>query len=435
MAADFEEVIAEFHKESLPALFKRELKVPLDTGKAITLTGLRRSGKTYYLYQIIGELIAGGLKKQRIFYINFEDERLQGASAKDLSKIIELYYKLNPDAKTMYLFLDELQNISGWELFVRRLAERKTARIFLTGSSSKLLSKEIATSLRGRTISFSIFTLSFREFLDAKGFKPAYPLIESERGILKKHMDEFMQYGGFPELFNYDPAIKLRVLKEYIDLIIYRDLVERYGVKKLSALKFMIRSLIRNVARELSLRKLHHFFLSSNISLSKNKVYEYFSYLEDINFIFLIRKYGTGMREVEGSIPKMYLSDLGFAALESVEDNGRKMENIIAVELLRKKNYFHPLLEIFYYKDASGKEVDFVVKDITKIKQLIQACYSIDDFGTKDREIKALIDASKILKCDNLLVITWDYEGEEFFGEKKIKYVPLWKWLIEPLFA
>lgn len=430
MINSLEEVIVEFHKEKLHGLFRRELSVPTDIDKAITITGLRRSGKTYYLYQIIQDLISRGIEKKEIFYINFEDERISSISAKDMSKIVELYYKITPDSAKIYLFLDEIQNVSDWEKFVRRMIEKKNSRIFLTGSSSKLLSREIATSLRGRTLSFSLFTLSFREFLDSKGFKPESPLIESERGVLKRHLDEFLQYGGFPELLNYEPAIKMRALKEYVDLIIYRDLVERYGIEKISALKFMIRSLVRNFGRELSIRKLHNFFLSSNVSLSKSKVYEYFSYLEDVNFVFLIRKYGGGLRETERSIPKAYIADLGFATLHGVSDTGRRLENVVAIELLRKKHYFDPQSEIYYYKTASGKEVDFVIKEGVKVKQLIQVCYDIEDFNTKDREIKSLLGASEELKCSDLLVITWDYEGEETVDRKKLKYVPLWKWLL-----
>ena len=431
MINTLEEIITEFHKEKFPAAFERELSTPTDTSKVITIIGLRRVGKTYYLFQVINELLNMGLEKKRIFYINFEDERLSNMSTDDLSGIIELYYKINPDAKTLYLFFDEIQEIDGWERFIRRLTEKKNVRIFLTGSSSKLLSKEIATSLRGRTLSYNLFTLSFREFLNAKDFKPTFPLIESERGILKGHLDEYVKYGGFPELLEYERSIRIRSLKEYIDLIVYRDLVERFGIEKIAALKFMIKSLIRNFARELSVRKLHNFLNSSNVSLSKTKVYEYFSYLQDINFVFVLRKYGKGVREVEGSIPKIYLTDIGFVTLYGIDDRGRRIENIVAIELLRKKNYVNPLLEVYYWKETSGKEVDFVLTDGMEVKQLIQVCYDIDDILTKERELKSLVKASKELGCNDLLVITWDYEDKQQFKDKNIRFMPLWKWLLE----
>ncbi|HJH30663.1 MAG TPA: ATP-binding protein [Methanosarcinaceae archaeon] len=193
----------------------------------------------------------------------------------------------------------------------------------------------------------------------------------------------------------------------------------------------MIKSLVRNFARELSVRKLYNFLLSANVSLSKTKVYEYFSYLQDINFVFVLRKYGKGVREVEGSIPKIYLTDIGFVTLYGVDDRGRRIENVVAIELLRKKNYLKPLLEVYYWKDTSGKEVDFVLTDRMEVKQLIQVCYDIDDILTKERELKSLVKASKELGCSDLLVITWDYEDEQVFKNKNIRYVPLWKWLLE----
>jgi hypothetical protein len=174
----------------------------------------------------------------------------------------------------MYLFFDEIQEVEDWEQFIRRITQRKDVRIFLTGSSSKLLSREIATSLRGRTLSYNLFPLSLREFLIAEGFKPYFPLIEPERGRLQRHLDQYLTYGGFPELIHQERIIILRILKEYLDLIIYRDLIDRYGIAKISAMKFLIRSLAKNFAREMSVRKLHNFFLSTNASLSKNKVYD-----------------------------------------------------------------------------------------------------------------------------------------------------------------
>ena len=181
---ELEEIIVEFHKLGLPEIRERELTLPTNLNKAITVFGLRRVGKTYLLYQTIRGLIENGVRLKEIFYINFEDNRLEGITAKELSKVVELYRKHNPDTKIMYFFFDEIQNVQGWEKFVRRLLERRDVRIFITGSSSKLLSKEIATTLRGRSLSFNLFPLSFREYLSFKDFKLEEPLIEDERGVL-----------------------------------------------------------------------------------------------------------------------------------------------------------------------------------------------------------------------------------------------------------
>lgn len=426
-----EEVIVEFHKMGIPELNKRELmhNIPVDMDKAITIIGLRRVGKTYLLYQIAQELIDNGLKLENIFYINFEDNRLEGISSSDLSKVIELYKKHNPEAKTMYFFFDEIQSVQGWEKFVRRLLERKGVRIFITGSSSQLLSKEIATSLRGRSLSFKLFPLSFKEFLNFKGFSAVEPYIEDERGRINGYFEEYLQYGGFPELVNYEEHIKIRTLQEYLDMVVYKDLVERYGIGKIQVIKDLIKLIVKNFSRRTSIRSLYN-ALSSGLSVSKNTVYEYFSYLEDIGFVIPVQKFGFSEKEKLKSIAKLYLIDTGFASVYGVEDKGLRMENLVATELLRRKYLYHPTMEICYWHDRSQKEVDFVVKEGFKVKELIQVCYDLEDLKTREREIKSLLKASEEMDCRNLKVITRDHESSEEHEGREVEYIPVWKWLL-----
>ena len=421
-----EEVIVEFHKLGLPEVERRELELPVNLNKAITVIGLRRVGKTYLLYQTMQELLKSS-KLENIFYVNFEDNRLEGITSKDLSRIVELYKKYNPKSKTMYLFFDEIQNVAGWEKFVRRLLERRDARIFITGSSSKLLSKEIATSLRGRSLSFKLFPLSFREFLKFKGFEAKEPFIEDERGVIMRFLEEYLQFGGFPEIVNYDTHLKLRTLQEYLDMVIYKDLVERYGIEKISVMKALIRLVVRNFSRRVSVRSLYN-SLSSGM-VSRNTVYEYFSYLEDVGFVLPIRKFSE--KESMRSIAKLYVADNGFPTIYGLKDLGYRMENVVAIELLRRKHYFNPLLDVYYWHDRQQREVDFVVTEGFEVRDLIQVCYDVDDLNTKKREINALLKASKELGCKNLHVITWDYEGVEEVEGKKVEFTPLWKWLLK----
>ncbi len=430
MKDELEEIIAEFHKLGLPEVVPRELKIPVDINRAITIIGLRRVGKTYLLYQTIQELLKNGLRLENVFYINFEDNRLEGLTSRDLSKIIEIYRKYNPDSRTIYLFLDEIQNVTGWEKFVRRLLERRDVRIFITGSSSKLLSKEISTSMRGRSISFKLFPLSFREFLIFKGFKAKEPFIEDDRGLIMKYLEEYLQFGGFPEIVNYSEHLKIRTLQEYLDMVIYKDLVERYGIEKISVMKGLIRLIVKNFSRRVSIRKLYN-SLSSEGSLSRNTVYEYFSYLEDVGFVIPVRKFSYSERESTKSVAKLYVIDNGFPTIYGVKDLGYRMENLVAIELLRRKHYFNPLLEVSYWQDRQQREVDFVIKEGFEVKELIQVCYNTDDINTREREIKALLKASENLRCNNLLVITQDYEGAENINGKRIKFIPLWKWLYQ----
>ncbi|MCD6369875.1 MAG: ATP-binding protein [Thermoplasmata archaeon] len=416
-----EELLVEFQRYGIPEVRRRELVLPLDVRAAITVTGLRRVGKTYLLYQTM-KYIKEDIGN--IFYINFEDERLEDIKSEDLSKIVELYRKYNPDAKRMYLFLDEIQNVPGWEKFVRRILERRDARIFLTGSSSKLLSREIATSLRGRSISFTLLPLSFREFLRFKGFELKTPYIEDERGLIMRYLDEYVKFGGFPEIVECEEFVKLRRLQEYLQMIIYRDLIERYGIDKVGMMKALIRVLVKNFALRTSVKKLHNMILSSGGKLSKNKVYEYFSYLEDIGFVIPVRRFSFSEVESARSKAKNYLADVAFPTLYGMEHTGRRMENIVALELLRRKYYGDPRLEIGYYY-AGDKEVDFVVSRGFKVEELIQVSYDVEDPETGKRELRALDKAGEELRCKNKTVITWDYEEE---GE--VRFIPLWKWLL-----
>jgi len=331
----------------------------------------------------------------------------------------------------MFLFFDEVQNVDGWEKFVRRILERRDVRVFITGSSSKLLSKEIAATLRGRSLSFHLLPLSFQEFLSFKNVNFREPLIEDERGVIKKYLEEYTEFGGFPEIVNYENILKIRTLQEYLDLIIYKDLVERYSIKKIGVMKSLIRIVVKNFANRISIKRLHNILLSSGKKLSKNKVYEYFSYLEDVGFIIPVRKFSYSEMESVRSTPKLYLADNGFPTIYSLGDMGRRIENIVGLELMRRKYYLNPASEIRYYLGRNKRKVDFVVSEGFRVKELIQVCYDPDDMYTRKREEEALIEASKELKCRDFRIITWDYEGTETIEGKQIIYTPLWKWLLE----
>lgn len=426
-----EELIKEFQEAELPLLVERDLKLPHHLNKIFVIYGLRRAGKTYYLFQLIQGLLKNGYRKEEIFYLDFEDERLEEFNVKDFAKIVELYYKFNPKAKTPIFFFDEIQNIKGWEKFIRRVYEKNKAKIFITGSSSKLLSKEIATALRGRTLSYQLFPYSFEEFLEAKKIKIELPLTERKRGEIKRLLEEYLTYGGYPEIISFFHREKLKVLKEYLDLIIYRDLLERFGIKRLPILKLLLHSISESFAKEFSLRRYYNFLKSQGRKISKNTLYFYFNVLEEANFYFPLKKYSRKLRETEGSLPKIYLTDLGYLTLFGKKDIGRRMENLVMLQLLRQKEYQNPLLQIYYYKTRDDKEVDFVIKEKEGISELIQVCYKIENYKIKEREIGSLVKVAKELKCNKLIVISWDYEGEEKFANKKVKFIPLWKWLLQ----
>lgn len=424
--------ILDFQERKLPERIPRELKISITKDAIVSIIGPRRAGKTYYFYQ----LMTGINKKDKTLYLDFEYPELAGITFKEIKEIVNVHRELFGN-EPEYLFFDEIQNVDNWEKPIRSLYELKRFYIFITGSSSRLLSKEIATALRGRTISHTLFPFSFREYLKAEGFEVHGKYrSSSEESMVKHFMREYTRYGGLPQVvLNKDEEFRKRFFIEYLDLVVYRDIIERYGVKNLRIVKVMLRFLLSGFARDFSIHRFYNTLKSQNIKVSKNTLYNYFAYFVDALFVYPIYRFSYSIKEVQLSVPKVYVTDTGLLTLTNTvgfsENFGRLMENTVAIELLRRKSCFAPSTGIYYYKSSEGKEVDFVVKEGVKINQLIQVCYDINDLSTRERELKSLIKASKELKSKNLSVITWDYEAEEEFKGEAIKFVPLWKWLLE----
>ncbi len=428
--AEVREYLLDFQKKELPELVERDLKID-GVKKIKSIIGPRRAGKTSFMFQKIKELIRSGVKKENILYLNFEDPRLVDINFKEIRDIIKLHWQLYPSSTEgkCHIFVDEPQNIKNWEIAIRALHD-EDFDIFLSGSSSKLLSKEISTSLRGRTLSYTLLPFSFKEFLKMKhtGFDIAR-LGSKEKSNMLGLLDEYLEFGGFPEvIMEESPENKIKIINEYFNLVVYRDIVERYKIKNTQLIKWLIKSLTNSFSREFSVNKLYLTLKSRGMKASKNTLYSYLSMLEDSVFVFFVPKFDYSVRKREFSINKACLCDVGFAKLtETTKDTGHKMENVVFLELERRKN---ALTNIFYWKNLQQEEVDFVIKTGTKVEQLIQVCNNITDIDVKKREIRPLLKASRQLKCDNLLVITEDYDAIEEHEGKKIIFVPLWTWLM-----
>lgn len=400
-------------------LVPRELKVPLKSNFIISIIGPRRAGKTYYLFSLFN-------KVKNYAYLNFEDSRLYEADYKDIREIIRIFIELY-GKKPQYLLLDEIQNVDKWEIAIRELYDLKKYKIFITGSSSKLLSKEIATQLRGRTLSYLLLPFSFGEFLVAKKVEIEKYLAKDEEAKIKHLLKEYLDFGGFPDVVLSKE--KVNILKEYYDLILFRDFIERHRVKNIELARAISTFVIQNFSKEISLKSLFDKIKGTGIRAAKDTVYNYVTKLEDTLFFFFLKKFSKKVHLREGWPKKIYLCDVGLAkVVKFSSDYGKAMENIVFLDLIRKRNK-NPLIEVFYLKLSNG-EVDFVVKEGLRVKQLIQVTYASGRDEIGEREIKALVKASELLKCKNLLCITWDYESEEKMKGKKIKFLPLWKWLL-----
>ncbi|PIU18822.1 MAG: hypothetical protein COT16_00980 [Elusimicrobia bacterium CG08_land_8_20_14_0_20_44_26] len=394
----------------------------LFTGNLIkVITGVRRCGKSVLVHLL--------LKNKNYGYINLDDERLIGTKPGDLNALFETVKEINPALK--YIFLDEAQNAAGWELFVNRL-KRLGYNIFITGSNSRLLSRELATHLTGRHIAAELFPFSFREFVEYKNkkYKTEDAFIAEKRGEIKNLFAEYVKFGGFPEVIKLkNGRAKEKYLRDLYGQIIVKDVLSRFSIKYVKVLKEMAFYLLSNFSSRMSYNRMKNIFDIRSVHTVKN----YVSYLEESCIFNQLNVFSFKVKNQMMQPKKIYVVDTGFinaVASQFSPNYGKIMENIVLTELLRNKDSE----EIFFYSDSQGKEVDFVIKKGTKVEKLIQGCFDIEDVNTRNREIRSTIMASQKLKCGNILVLTDDYENEEIVKwqniERKFKFLPLWKWLL-----
>ena len=399
----------------------RELKI-IKSKEIGIISGIRRSGKSTILLQLAKELIKNkGVNPKNILIINFEDYRWEEYSLDLLSEIWKTYNENIHEKGEIYLFLDEIHNIKGWERFVRTLYDLKDINIFATGSSSKLLSKEYATLLSGRYIPLFIYPLSFEEYLffNKLDIKNSIELLARKDELLK-HLNNYMKMGGFPK---YVLVKDRELLSSYFETIILKDIVERYKVKEIGNLRKLAVFYLTNIANRITYNSIKKF-----LHLPLNSIERYSYYFEQVFLIYFVPCFSYSLKSQEKLPRKIYSADNGLAEVlgfRFMENYGKFMENLVFIELKRRF-----LKEEIYYYLKDNFEVDFVIKQGLKIKQLIQVCYSLEDEKTKKREIISLIKAGKELKCRDLLVLTWDYKGIETSEGCRIKYMPLWQWLL-----
>jgi len=410
-------------------VIEREIEIKPTKDFAIAIIGPRRAGKTFACYYLIKKF---DLKDNQYLFVNFEDDEIKRKSRNEIVGCIQTHVEIYGE-EPKFLFFDEVQNLPEWQSFIYSLVEKKRYFIFLTGSSSKLLSREIATQLRGRSLNYAVFPFSFREFLASKNFpiKEIYSSIEEAK--IKNFLDEYLRKGGFPQVVLGEIDEKT-FAREYMNVVLYRDLIERFRIENIDAARSLLYSLIENFSKEFSVNKVYQEMKTKGMEVSNKVLYSYLSYIQEIFFSFFVRRFSYSYRKSELTIPKVYVNDIGiannFSSYRFSENIGRLMENLVFLEL--KKLELDGLIEsIYYFKDYQQHETDFVIKEGLKVKQLIQVTYAGNKDEIEKREIQSLIKASDLLKCKDLLVITWGYEDRVKIKNKTIKFVPLWKWLVE----
>ncbi|MBI2995422.1 MAG: ATP-binding protein [Candidatus Melainabacteria bacterium] len=420
----FKLLIKEFHDRKFSVdCFERELKLEENPKKIIVLYGSRRSGKTFCLYNQINLLIKKGIKKEQIVYLNFEDDRLIDLKVKDLNEIIEAYYELYPanTENILYFFFDEIQLITGWEYFLRRIFDTLNAKIFITGLSTKLLSKEIATSLRGRCLSYAMYPLSFREFLIFKGIKLEKDFkYTKQRFKVKKLLNEYVEYGMFPEVaLTSDEEIKRKILKEYYDSLVYKDLMDRYDLKNTDLLKELLRFLFTNFTKEFSVNR-YYKTVKQSLSISRETIIQYLNFIHETFYIFLLPVFSYSLKKQRVNPKKVIVLDNGLRnkiCFRTSDDTGKLVENIVGVTLIRKYE------EVFFWKDNA--EVDFIIKDTSGFLHAFNVSYTN---SIPEREFNSLIEFKKQHKnVRSLNIISHEIEEKR----KNINIRPFLNWLLE----
>lgn len=402
----------------------RQLVLPLTLNRVITISGARRTGKTSLMLHVLRQL-RHEMPDTCLLYLNLEDDRLFEASLADLDTLLESYYGLFPAnrKKEVYFFLDELQRIPGWESFIRRIHDQNAIRIFISGSSAALLSREIATSLRGRTLTFEVFPLSFREWLHWQQL-PVQVGSSAENAFIQQGFVRYAASTAFPELLDWPERERQMALQEYVDLIIYRDVAERLQEGSVTSLKYLTHFLFSNAGRLISVRNVYNDLRGQGLSISKDKLYAYIEALEDAYLIYWVPLYSRNLKVRQRNPRKMYLLDHGLKRTVSISaDEGAVLENIVFLALRRR------FADIYYWQNQ--QEVDFIVPTNSPDGLLaLNVCKDITQATTREREINGLLACMEDLYLNSAWLLTEFQEEELIIGDKRIHIYPIWKWLL-----
>lgn len=408
----------------------RRLRIETVRGKAAVCIGVRRGGKSTYLFQVIQGLLDRGVPRQSILYLNLFDDRLHGLRHDNLGLIAEAYYSLFPEKKnteTVYCFFDEIQAVGGWEPFIDRMMRTEACEVYLTGSSARMLSKEIATQMRGRALSWEMFPFSFREFLDCKEIKSEETLSTKNRLLVQKAFEEYWETGGFPEVAGLPRHLRIKTHQEYFHTILFRDLVERHDVSHPKAVTDLAHRLVDNTASLYSVNSLTGYLQSLGHKAPKSAVSDYMAWFEDAYFLFTVRLFDPSLARSNTNPKKVYCIDHALVTSVSsgiLVNSGHLLENLVFTALRR----LHP--EIYYYKTRTGREVDFVVPLRDGTRTLVQVCESLVEPQTRKRETAALREAMAELGLKSGTIVTRSEDERIEAGGGTIEVVPAWRFLL-----
>ncbi|MBG7607757.1 MAG: ATP-binding protein [Verrucomicrobia bacterium] len=417
----------------IPVLTRRDAALPTIKGKAITVIGMRRAGKTSYLYQCRADYIAAGRTPSRLIYFNFEDERLGDIRADQLHLIADIHLRLfpEPENEPVTLFLDEIQIVPGWETFIRRLLDTAGYEVFLSGSSAKLLSREIATSMRGRAWEITIHPFSFKEFLrhHQKEIPAKTSAITNRKATALDHQfARYLEIGGFPEAQGLPTPERRQLLQGYIDVLLLRDVIERHQVANVTALRWLVRRLLSSPAGLFSVTKFAADMKSQGIAVGRETLYAYLSHIEDAFLLHTIPVATDSEKRRQVNPRKIYPADTALIPVfdrSGKRNTGHLLETAVFIELQRRQ------ADISYVKTPDGYEVDFLARHPDNSEELIQVCTSIDDPGTLAREVRALQDAANEYPRAKQLILTLESRLPFPAVPPPIQVLPAWQWMLQ----
>jgi uncharacterized protein len=430
MTKILKEIMLNFQEQKLECGIQRHISISTVKGKATVCIGVRRSGKSTFMFQIIEKLLKNGVPKENILYLNFFDDRLYFLQHTELNVIIETYFSHFPEKKNsekIYCFFDEIQLLNGWESFVERILRTENCDVYITGSSAKMLSKEIATQMRGRVLSWEIFPFSFREFLDYHNIDASESMTTKKRLTVQKAFDSYFEKGGFPEVAGFDSDTRIKIHQEYFNAVLFRDLIERHDVLHPKSVLDLSHRLMDNIASLYSVNGLTGYLKSLGHKIQKSSVSDYLEWFEDAYFLFTVRMYDASISRSNANPKKIYCID--HSMIRSVSsgilvNSGHILENIVFTALRRITT------DIFYYRTKNGREVDFIILKQDRSKELIQVCESMNDHNTRKREISAMTEAMSELKLSEGTIVTRNDDEEITLDHGKILVMPAWRFLL-----
>lgn len=424
------EIILDFQEIDLPTGVPRRVAVSPVSGKAAVCIGVRRSGKSTFMFQLMKKLQDTGVARQNILYLNFFDDRLHSLQHDNLGVILEAYFSLYPEKKNaekVYCFFDEIQVVPGWEPFVDRLMRMEKCEVYITGSSAQMLSREIATQMRGRALSWEMFPFSFREFLDYKGIESDGPLSTKKRLTVQKAFEEYWETGGFPEVAGLNRMLRIKTHQEYFNAMLFRDLVERHDISHPKAVTDLAHWLVDNTGSLYSINNLTGYLKSLGHKAPKPAVSDYLEWFEDAYVLFTVRIFDASLARANTNPKKIYCVDHALVTSISsgiLVNSGHLLENLVFTALRRVTP------DIFYYKTKAGREVDFIAGRQGPSRMLVQVCESMADQQTRKRETTALAEAMTELKLSHGIIVTRNEEEQIQVDSGKIDVVPAWRFLL-----